>query len=341
MKRTLIAGHTAIDGAVGNKVENYIKNLQKWRYDRASSAVSNNVNRNGYDSMTPLLKETIPANTTILVDLTDAISESYLEHTASWEDIRTKTLALGCNERDWDIINTQIQAIIKERKFLDKLFVDGNGEQGSSWYRKTGWTLKPATALKNRIGVITCPQVIQGAQAGVTIISWRIKFLDMGRMFITPFYAKEIKAQIPDNLGDLEYMEELSFCFNFLMGEIPNSICNLKKLRVLKLEANQLSGALPIGFGKSLRSLQELYLDHNRLEGSINELLDLPAVKIIHIHENKFYGELKDDFLNKGLEELYFYRNYLEYSDKIARRCDGINWRGRTNSEYPMRVIKL
>ena len=61
----------------------------------------------------------------------------------------------------------------------------------------------------------------------------------------------------------------------------------------------------------------------------------------VHIHENKFYGEMKDDFLNKGLEELYFYRNYLEYSDKIARRCDGKNWRGRTDSENPMRVTKL
>lgn len=63
--------------------------------------------------------------------------------------------------------------------------------------------------------------------------------------------------------------------------------------------------------------------------------------RIIHIHENKFFGELKDDFLDMGLEEFYFYRNYLEYSDRIANRCDGKYWKGRTEKESPMRVIKL
>ena len=114
-----------------------------------------------------------------------------------------------------------------------------------------------------------------------------------------------------------------------------------ENLHILKLEANQLSGTLPVGFGASMKSLQQLYLDHNRFEGSIDELLDLPAATTIHVHENKFFGELKDDFLDKGLDEFYFYRNYLEYSDRIANRCDGKYWKGRTEKESPMRVTKL
>ena len=344
MKKALFKDHTAIDGAVGSKVAAYVAELRKWRYERASSAVTNNVNREGYDSMTPMLdeeQEKILADTTILIELKDAISETYREHTARWENLRAQVLAMQCNEQDWDVINTQIQAIINERKFLDTLFINGNGVQGSSWYRKTGWNITTSSALKNRLGIITCPVVLSGNQSGVSIVSWRVRFIDMGRMFMTPFFGKGISAQIPDNIGDLEYLEELSFCFNFLMGEIPDSICNLKNLRILKLEANQLSGTLPVGFGASMKSLQELYLDHNRFEGSIDELLDLPAATTIHVHENKFFGELKDDFLDKGLSEFYFYRNYLEYSDRIANRCDGKYWKGRTEKESPMRVIKL
>ncbi|MBQ7191960.1 MAG: hypothetical protein IJS00_03700 [Paludibacteraceae bacterium] len=113
-------------------------------------------------------------------------------------------------------------------------------------------------------------------------------------------------------------------------------------MRILKLEANQLSGTLPVGFGKAMESLEELYIDHNRLEGEIDELLDLPEIRIIHLHENKFYGELSDAFAEKvKLKEFYFYRNYLEYSDRIADKCDGETWKGRTEKEVPMRVTKL
>lgn len=322
------------------KVQTHIAELRKWRYDRKSSAVTNNLSREGYEAMTPLLTDSVPANTSVLVELTDAISNSYAEGTARLKDLHDQLIAAKCSEKDWNIIHNQIKFIISERKFLDDLFIDGNGVEGSSWYRKTGWNITTSSALKNRVGVITCPFVIAGDTLGVSIVSWRVKLLDMGRMFITPYFAKDIRAEIPSNLGDLEYIEELSFCYNFLMGIIPDTICKLKKLRILKLEANQLSGPIPVGFGKSLTKLEELYLDHNRLEGSIDELLDLPVIKKIHIHENKFYGVMKDAFLNKGIEEFHFYYNYLELSDKILKRCDGNKWDGRKEKEKPMRVVK-
>ena len=322
-------------------VRSRISELQKWRYDRKSSAVTNNTMRDGYDKMETLFTETIPANTDCLIELSDAISESYKQDTEVWKDLREKILGIPqCTEEDWGIIDEQIQLIIREREFLNTLYIDGNGLEGSSWYRKTGWSTL-GSALKSRAGVITCPYVITGKTSGVIIIAWRIKILDLGRMFITPYYAKKIYANIPSDIECMSNIEELSFCFNFLMGSIPDGICKLNKLRILKFEANQLSGIIPVGFGKGLKSLEELYLDHNRLEGSIDELLDLPVIKKIHIHENKFYGEMKDAFLNKGLEEFHFYYNYLELSEKILKRCDGDKWDGRKEKEKPMRVVKL
>ncbi|MBQ7191959.1 MAG: hypothetical protein IJS00_03695 [Paludibacteraceae bacterium] len=187
--------HTAILwSTTATDVQARIANLKKWRYERGNGYEAKTVSLAQYEDTEPCLtedeEEKLHTDITTIVELTDAISDSYKENTVSWLDLHSELLKTQCTEADWEIINNEIQAIIKERQFLNELFVNGNGVAGSSWYRKKGWDQLGA-GLKGRMGVIACLYVIKGATEGVVIVSWRVKFLDMGRMFMTPFFGKK------------------------------------------------------------------------------------------------------------------------------------------------------
>jgi len=78
---------------------------------------------------------------------------------------------------------------------------------------------------------------------------------------------------IPEQIADLEYLEELNFAFN-LIEQIPESIGKLKRLRILNLTNNKIS-TLPKSL-KDLTSLEKLNLDDN-LKDKIPEGLSLKA----------------------------------------------------------------
>ena len=54
-----------------------------------------------------------------------------------------------------------------------------------------------------------------------------------------------LSGSLPENIGDLEYLEALWLNSNQLFGEVPVSIGNLTNLELLYLSDNQLSGSIP------------------------------------------------------------------------------------------------
>ena len=63
-----------------------------------------------------------------------------------------------------------------------------------------------------------------------------------------------LKGQIPESLGQLNYLKELSLDYNSLDGQVPSSIGNLSSLSTLYLYGNLLNGSLP----ESMRLLSNL-----------------------------------------------------------------------------------
>ncbi|XP_020571973.1 piriformospora indica-insensitive protein 2-like [Phalaenopsis equestris] len=77
-----------------------------------------------------------------------------------------------------------------------------------------------------------------------------------------------------------------------LVGEIPCSVSNLKRLRVLCLSQNAFHGKIPPEIG-SLESLQELDLSCNRFHGQIpDEISGLSSLLIADFSSNELQGEL-------------------------------------------------
>ncbi|GMP35855.1 hypothetical protein CsSME_00008154 [Camellia sinensis var. sinensis] len=100
-------------------------------------------------------------------------------------------------------------------------------------------------------------------------------------------YGNQIGGSIPQQIGLLSSLNELSLSTNNLKGLIPSSIGNLGNLTVLYLFNNQLSGSIPQEIGM-LRSLVDLALSRNNLTGSIPASIgNLDYLTTLYLHDNQ------------------------------------------------------
>ncbi|CAI0406729.1 unnamed protein product [Linum tenue] len=107
-------------------------------------------------------------------------------------------------------------------------------------------------------------------------------------------FAGELSGQLPAAIGDLPYLQTLTFrkltnvtgsvpswlstlknltyldlSFNSLTGSIPGQLAELPNLDALHLDRNGLTGPIPDSFGRFGGKFPSLYLSHNRLSGQI------------------------------------------------------------------------
>ena len=82
-------------------------------------------------------------------------------------------------------------------------------------------------------------------------------------------------------------------------------------------------------------------MNHNRLEGSIEELTKLKKLKKCHIYHNKFSGKVPEELADKiDLTEFKFYNNYMQIGSKVQARIESDSgWQGRTDSEQPAYIV--
>ena len=95
---------------------------------------------------------------------------------------------------------------------------------------------------------------------------------------------------LPQELGDLNGLTQLTLLDNKLTGPIPSELANLSQLTHIFLGDNQLSAPIPSELGR-MTKLQGLELYGNRLTGTIpTELAGLTNLQALHIDTNQLTG---------------------------------------------------
>ena len=113
-----------------------------------------------------------------------------------------------------------------------------------------------------------------------------------GRIIRLNCYSVGLSGIIPESIGNLTELAELSLKGNNLNGEIPESIGNLIQITQLSLANNALTGSLPDTIG-NLKFLTRLDLSNNQLSGNIpNSISSLVVMHTFLIDSNQFSGTL-------------------------------------------------
>ena len=103
----------------------------------------------------------------------------------------------------------------------------------------------------------------------VTIKGLELEFVKILNTFTTiDLSSNKFQGEIPECIGDLNFLRGLNLSHNDLRGHIPLSFINLKMLESLDLSSNKLSGRIPQEL-TSLTFLAVLNLSQNHLTGFI------------------------------------------------------------------------
>ncbi|XP_071733734.1 uncharacterized protein [Rutidosis leptorrhynchoides] len=107
------------------------------------------------------------------------------------------------------------------------------------------------------------------------------------------------EGSIPDQIGLLSKLVELSLRGNWLTGKIPAGLlANLTQLTHLDLSLNNFMGSIPPSL-TNLTQLRYLYLSRNNFTGPIPpSLTNLTQLTVIDLSQNKFTGPIPTSLTN-------------------------------------------
>ncbi|KAH6812465.1 polygalacturonase inhibiting protein 1 [Perilla frutescens var. frutescens] len=129
--------------------------------------------------------------------------------------------------------------------------------------------------------------------------------------------AADLKLPIPASIGDLPYLEELTFHNANVTGEIPKAITKLSNLNFLDLRKNLLTGPVP-SFLSQLKKLSYIGLSFNSLTGSIPaSLFQLPELGGLLLDRNNLTGGIPASFGYKKQQDFYLYLSHNQLSGPI------------------------
>jgi len=124
-----------------------------------------------------------------------------------------------------------------------------------------------------------------------------------------------LTGTLPDSLSTLAALTDLVLYPGRVTGPIPSGLgAGLRRLRLLSLAGNQLTGAVPASLA-GLPDLHTLDLGGNRLDGAVPAgllLPDSPSLKVLILANNGgISGEIPDGFASSGLFHVDLARNAL------------------------------
>eukprot|EP00271_Cylindrocystis_brebissonii_P018873 TRINITY_DN54_c0_g1_i1.p1 TRINITY_DN54_c0_g1~~TRINITY_DN54_c0_g1_i1.p1 ORF type:complete len:1407 (+),score=237.75 TRINITY_DN54_c0_g1_i1:39-4259(+) len=105
---------------------------------------------------------------------------------------------------------------------------------------------------------------------------------------------------IPDSIGDLPSIVEITLSNNQLSGWLPSSLGDLMQLETLDLRGNQLSGAIPSSFGQ-LFNLSFLYLGNNMLNSIPDSFASLSLLSDLDLSSNNFTTPVPEVLCGLGM----------------------------------------
>ncbi|MED6185033.1 hypothetical protein PIB30_053116 [Stylosanthes scabra] len=145
---------------------------------------------------------------------------------------------------------------------------------------------------------VTIPQFQLLDLASCNLVDFPSFLQDQDNLASLDMSFNDLKS-IPSWMWRKTSLQNLVVTGSSLTGEISTQICNLKSLVYLELSDNNLSGTIPSCLGSLSKSLQVLFLNGNKLVGSIPQTyMTGCAIGLIDFSNNSLQGELPRAMVN-------------------------------------------
>ncbi|KAK4404227.1 Polygalacturonase inhibitor [Sesamum angolense] len=136
----------------------------------------------------------------------------------------------------------------------------------------------------------------------------------------------DLKLPLPAAVGDLPFLQTLSFYKTNLTGQIPIVITKLSELIFLDLRWNLLSGPVP-SFLSQLKNLNYIGLSFNNFTDSIPPSLSrLPKLGGLLLDRNKLTGSIPESFADFRVKDFYLYLSHNQLNGTIPIRLGHTNF---------------
>ncbi|XP_076890170.1 receptor kinase-like protein Xa21 [Bidens hawaiensis] len=118
--------------------------------------------------------------------------------------------------------------------------------------------------------------------------------------------SQGIEGSLSPHVGNLSFLQKLSFRNNSFHGTIPHELGRLPRLRVLNLGLNKFNGVIPANLS-GCSNLEELDLSVNELVGSIpKEMSSLSKLSFLSLSYNNLTGGIQPFLGNITSMEMFF-----------------------------------
>ncbi|GMI15834.1 hypothetical protein TrLO_g12073 [Triparma laevis f. longispina] len=140
------------------------------------------------------------------------------------------------------------------------------------------------------------------------IYEWVGVEINGGRVTEINWNGQSLKNSIPEAICKLDALKILRLPKNGIGGPIPEAIGDLKNLISLNLDSNKLTGQIPDSLQQCKR-LQDLIISKNKLEGTFPDCLKDLNLKKLHVQSNKLKGNIPEEFDNSDTIDLQYKDN--------------------------------
>ncbi|KAK9929986.1 hypothetical protein M0R45_027048 [Rubus argutus] len=115
--------------------------------------------------------------------------------------------------------------------------------------------------------------------------------------------SRNLIWKVPEEIGDLMHLRYIDLSRNFVLRELPDSVCNLYSLQTLRLDGCEQLAKLPDNMGK-LINLKHLHVDGCRALrylpkgiGSIRNLRTLDWLHLAHLDDDVVFDQNDSPFI--------------------------------------------
>ncbi|MEO1054970.1 MAG: RHS repeat-associated core domain-containing protein, partial [Bacteroidota bacterium] len=166
---------------------------------------------------------------------------------------------------------------------------------GDGWTNKTGWPNSLAEWPNNATNLDFA------GWSGVTVQNGDISALTI---------TQNPVGEIPESIGQLKSLKTLAVRGEGVIGDLPVSLGGLTSLTQLNITNTSISGTIPSSLN-SLNNLFLLYLDHNNLTGQIPDLSGMNGLFVLALEGNQLTGFTDNSALPSNLTAIYLEENQL------------------------------